>query len=736
MEQKNVMQESLPGLFDPIKPAGVSVPAVVAEAWSRLDAARSGARLPLAVDTAGKADRAEAAVDPQEINDPQAVSDYIDRLIADINKQPGEKVFRVTVMADPGKYEGSFYKPLYDLFFAKLLVDFDGAGDFVSRARATLSAGGVQALRTELDDPSGLLFSSFLGIKPNGRTQGVPFDLYSILLFSLTVNLEGYLGHLYDEMIITRPEIAIAREGVSYHTRAESTIFPRDKKILRGRTRSVERYQSIYRGYMRSSRLEDQRSSEHARKIEEGIALWKKKAQEPGYEHLKRRSTRFMEDTVVVEYDSDLPLIIADTERNVARVLQVERQAHAFVFSSAFLDSASPEEIAIWLNFGQEWLDIYGNISSKEEIQEMYEVLEEERAKLNVHFFSIEDSHLMSTGTFKKRIAELMRAHVLKRSQHLMKLIAFNEEKAEDVLRRVGEKMNVDPSRQRDMDFGYLVRGEFLEALGLLRDLLNMYEAVGMHAHAAKIFYEIVYTTAGVQFYDPGGILPHSLQNDLVFMALRLGLWGDFLNELDILFTAKTDVVFYEGTKRPDPLKSIKKEFRDGSPRNGYPRPMYEENIAPMKMLTDSIMLRRKLRTVMAAQLSATPVEKRDEVKGYVEMADIMIKTFLRTRFRNVKAEAFPGDDPVPGSVAGNDDRAETGGIDLTRGRMDIETGREGQNVEFHFDPANAAQREQLQNATGFTPVIIDIAPMTTTVPMFLGISDGLTAFSGGSLSG
>ncbi|MBF0595577.1 MAG: trypsin-like peptidase domain-containing protein, partial [Candidatus Omnitrophica bacterium] len=63
----------------------------------------------------------------------------------------------------------------------------------------------------------------------------------------------------------------------------------------------------------------------------------------------------------------------------------------------------------------------------------------------------------------------------------------------------------------------------------------------------------------------------------------------------------------------------------------------------------------------------------------------------------------------------------DTGGIDLTRKKIGLEVQNEGQGVEFKIDPTMI---EQLQNASGLTPVIIDIRPMTTTVPMFLGLSE------------
>ncbi len=61
------------------------------------------------------------------------------------------------------------------------------------------------------------------------------------------------------------------------------------------------------------------------------------------------------------------------------------------------------------------------------------------------------------------------------------------------------------------------------------------------------------------------------------------------------------------------------------------------------------------------------------------------------------------------------------GGIDLTRDKMGLQVQHSGSGVQFKFDPAIL---QQLQTATGLMPIIIDIRPMTITVPMFLGLPD------------
>ena len=59
------------------------------------------------------------------------------------------------------------------------------------------------------------------------------------------------------------------------------------------------------------------------------------------------------------------------------------------------------------------------------------------------------------------------------------------------------------------------------------------------------------------------------------------------------------------------------------------------------------------------------------------------------------------------------------GGIDLTPANMNLQTQNKGGEIKFHLD---AAMLQQLQNAPGFVPVIIDFQPMTD-LKKFLGIN-------------
>jgi hypothetical protein len=77
-----------------------------------------------------------------------------------------------------------------------------------------------------------------------------------------------------------------------------------------------------------------------------------------------------------------------------------------------------------------------------------------------------------------------------------------------------------------------------------------------------------------------------------------------------------------------------------------------------------------------------------------------------------------------------NEKGKDTGGIDLTAANLDLQTrtnpslADQKEGIKFHLDPA---MLQQLQNATGFVPVIINIRPMTD-LKMFLGAANDRSA--------
>jgi hypothetical protein len=65
------------------------------------------------------------------------------------------------------------------------------------------------------------------------------------------------------------------------------------------------------------------------------------------------------------------------------------------------------------------------------------------------------------------------------------------------------------------------------------------------------------------------------------------------------------------------------------------------------------------------------------------------------------------------------------GGIDLAREKLPLNVQSAGSGVQFNFDPATV---RRFQDAAGLTPVIMNISPMTMSLPTFLGISDNVPA--------
>jgi hypothetical protein len=74
---------------------------------------------------------------------------------------------------------------------------------------------------------------------------------------------------------------------------------------------------------------------------------------------------------------------------------------------------------------------------------------------------------------------------------------------------------------------------------------------------------------------------------------------------------------------------------------------------------------------------------------------------------------------PQAPDQGGVQDKAMKGGIDLTPANNVLQTQDAGQSIKFHMD---AAKLEQLQNAPGFVPVIINIQPLKS-LSAFLGLN-------------
>ena len=61
---------------------------------------------------------------------------------------------------------------------------------------------------------------------------------------------------------------------------------------------------------------------------------------------------------------------------------------------------------------------------------------------------------------------------------------------------------------------------------------------------------------------------------------------------------------------------------------------------------------------------------------------------------------------------------AVNGGIDLTLAALNLQTQNINRKIRFQIDPA---MLKELENAPGFTPVIINIQPMTNLL-QFMGL--------------
>ncbi|NTV30133.1 MAG: hypothetical protein HGA80_08650, partial [Candidatus Omnitrophica bacterium] len=73
-------------------------------------------------------------------------------------------------------------------------------------------------------------------------------------------------------------------------------------------------------------------------------------------------------------------------------------------------------------------------------------------------------------------------------------------------------------------------------------------------------------------------------------------------------------------------------------------------------------------------------------------------------------------------------DSIKRGGIDLSKDKTNVQVQVGGEGIHFNIDPA---MLERLQNAAGLEPVIINIHPLTTSLPVFMGLAESTTAAPG-----
>ena len=163
-------------------------------------------------------------------------------------------------------------------------------------------------------------------------------------------------------------------------------------------------------------------------------------------------------------------------------------------------------------------------------------------------------------------------------------------------------------------------------------------------------------------------------------------------------------------------------------------------NFAQLRQVYNSLILAVWFKDKIKESILGKAYIDRDKVAG-VDIADKAAKekiwaqyveAFKKGAYNYIKEDIDPAThQAVPRKYfsggAGADSAAavpaadDPGGIDLTRDRMKLQVKSSGRDIEFKFDPTRI---QQLQNASGLIPVIIDIHPMMTSVAMFLGLSD------------
>lgn len=124
-----------------------------------------------------------------------------------------------------------------------------------------------------------------------------------------------------------------------------------------------------------------------------------------------------------------------------------------------------------------------------------------------------------------------------------------------------------------------------------------------------------------------------------------------------------------------------------------------------------------------------TDFSKLDNLEKAASLAKINGR--LNMAIAEIVNEHIQGYDSIIDSLEKNNDKAmgskpetfQKGGIDFNPGQLNLQVRNSGQGIDFYMDPA---MLQQFQNVSGFTPVIINIQPMTN-LRMFLGLEEQKT---------
>ncbi|MDD5438852.1 MAG: peptidoglycan DD-metalloendopeptidase family protein [Candidatus Omnitrophica bacterium] len=480
---------------------------------------------------------------------------------------------------------------LYRLLFRRLNLDFDGARDFIRAAKQILEKGGVEELRTALNS-DGRLFEKFEKIKENDTTRRTSIAFYGVLLFFLMDAPRPYTAHLYAQFIRTRPEkkIAMARRGISYQTRGNSIVHVYPKRLVYG-DQTREYFRMLDPAYEQD--IDKEIDVSNNAKVKKAVERWEKRAIEKfiagdndAFETFAPRIRNFKQMTTVLELDMPTHLIFSDPDRNVLRLIHTGRSRRVMYLPKKYLDSLAiwndddMDELAMWLNYGQRYLDMQDKLLAKKSDPQN---IQRARAELTMRFFEKEDTLIVDHDALRRRLAGFMRQDTMLKYTDTLGSAMSRDQGADLILKKAenrytelfgeAKRLGVDPSEYiiQVTDSTRELREYFNAAAKIYKELMHVYEGLGLRVRAERAFRRYQHSVSLIQQCETGE-LPYHDQRELVLNAMRFGKWEEFVTELKKFLTGKgyerkvrkselTHIIFY--ITRPSPQDPTRKNFVD-----------------------------------------------------------------------------------------------------------------------------------------------------------------------------
>ncbi len=477
----------------------------------------------------------------------------------------------------------------------------------------------------------------------------------------------------------SRAEIrAAASAGFAHHFRAKSIVQHYDKVFLRGPAYKWQRGDTSNDIPIVIDAKEDLAQARRIEKLEVAIAYLRRQGVRLKDPAMIQRARHLAESTTILGLDMPTHLLFYDVRARRGRVYHLDRRRSVIYFPLRFLDSreldlSGLEEIAVYLDRAQRWLDAYqGFIRDQTPASGIYAKMRE--AEKN---FPEIDQKIMSGRDPKSLLVRISNLRAL--DEKIQEKKIFPEIAK---LRRETSALN-DQLEKKRKSKRLPDRGEYAELADLYGRLAHLQENVGRHDDAIQSYRLQVASLHNLQKVD-NGWLPFDKQEKIIMILLLAGLHEEFLQELRVFLT---------GEGWPRKLGAVNRRLATSEWKRFFPQYIQYISGGKEQLKADYLFILRSQKE------EAQPRGEQPRIQEYING--------VKRLFPDTKTKFVT---PAPAESSGNDQAPDSKGPSRSEVRRETFVSRTGKNLEYQnpmvlvqedsskLDVLNLAGRSEARN--------------------------------------